>query len=673
MESVKQVKEKRDHKKKSLVDGDETEKKMAEDIFKILNADEIVQKFDKQGKVVKKHKMKHKHKMKDKEKGRSQNILTGNDKFSKSLNLETDEFKQKVEISLNAETENLSIDRAKIVKHDKEHLKKEEKEKAFKVKSEEKDWMLKDEVGKACKEEKLRKIKDLSKDNYKSVKEEKDKIFKVDKEKPFKEKFSKEEKFKIHKDDKKKAKEKSLKGEKHLKQDKEKSAKDDKEKLRKDKVRKEESDYEDPKTKSHFLDSDDRFSVSDHEEKWFSDLSSSSSVYDVKGEANWAIPVKDFKEHKDGTAGKLAVESMKEECKEKRKESKLKDKRELNEKRYDKDCLRKKDREYVDKSVEKKKDELDKQKLGQGCFLEKEKRRKDSIESVKDRKDKDAIENIKERKDTVAEFNKERKDLKGKADDISKPDSKECGNESFFKEKFESDFSGRTLEARERHYSGKEKEKKDGTERKEKVKIEKYKEKSKDRASVEIEKEKNEKSLTDKFLKDKDADKEKLFRELGGFKDKKESKEKNKDIFSRDKDRKMLSELSKEKRDKNAMEKHVEKDKDFAERKEKEKTDKHKGVDTELGKEMSWHSIANDIFTDESGDELDYCDKELGNNEMCKTDLLPDKEETKAEKELFPHEKHRKYSADKQHSAEKPREKEFKDKKKDKLLIDCGK
>ncbi|XP_062923114.1 ankyrin repeat domain-containing protein 11 isoform X1 [Mobula hypostoma] len=672
LESVKQVKEKRDHKKKSLIDGDETEKRMAEDIFKILNADEIVQKFDKQGKVVKKHKMKHKHKMKDKEKGRSHNILTDSDKFSKCLNLESDEFKPKVEKSLNTETETLSIDRVKIVKHDKEQLKKEEKEKPFKVKSEERDWLLKDEEGKACKEDKLKKSKDLSKDNFKCVKEEKDKMFKVNKEKPFKGKSSKEEKFKIQKDDKRKVKDKSLKAEKHLKQDKEKSAKDDKEKLRKDKVHKDESDYEVPKIKSHFLDSDDRFSVSDHEEKWFSDLSSNSSVYDVKGETNWGLTVKDFKEHKDGTTGKQAIEAIKEECKDKKKESKLKDKRELNEKRCDKDCLRKKDREYVDKSIEKKK-EFDKHKLGQGCFLDKEKRRKDSIETVKDRKDKDAIENIKERKDTVCDFSKERKDMKGKADDVSKTDAKECGNESFFKEKFDGDFSGRTLEARERHYSGKEKEKKDGTERKEKIKIEKCKEKSKDRASVEFEKEKIEKSLTDKFLKDKDADKEKLFRELSGLKDKKEQKEKSKDIFSRDKDRKMSSEFSKEKRDKNTMEKHAEKDKDFSEKREKEKTDKHKGVDMELGKEMSWHSIANDIFTDESGDELDYCDRDLGNNEMCRADLLPDKEETKAEKELVPHEKHRKYSADKQHSAEKPREKEFKDKKKDKLLIDCGK
>ncbi|XP_032891563.1 ankyrin repeat domain-containing protein 11 isoform X2 [Amblyraja radiata] len=669
LETVKQVKEKRDNKKKSLVDGDETAKKMAEDIFQLLNADEIVQKCDKQGKVVKKHKMKHKHKIKNKEKGRSQNTLTGSDKFSRSLSRETDKLKQRVERSLSAATESFSIDRIKILKHNKDQLKKEDKEK-LKDKSEEKDWVPKDEIGKTCKQEKLKKIKDLSKDNHKSLKEEKDKMFKVDKEKLFKEKSSKEEKFKTHKDDKKEAKDKSSKGEKHLKQDKEKSVKDDK-KLKKDKVRKEESDYDDPKTKSHFLDSDDRFSMSDHEENWFSDLSSNSSSYDVKGVANWVIPMKDFKELKDGTTGKLTAETMKEECKEKKKESKVKDKRELNEKRSDKDCIRKKDREYVEKSAEKKKEQLDKYKLGQSCFLEKEKRSKDLIESIKDRKDKEAIESIKERKTPIAEFCKERKDFKGKTDDATKTDSKECGNETFFKDKYESDFSGRTMEARERHYSGKE-ERKDGTEKREKIKTEKYKEKSKDRTSIEIEKEK-EKSLTDKVLKDKDVDKEKLFKELSGFKEKKEQKEKNKDIFSRDKDRKTLSDLGKEKRDKNIVEKHAEKDKDFIERKEKEKTDKHKGIDTELGKEKIWHSIANDIFTDESGDELEYCDTELGINEMCRSDLLPDKEEAKTEKELFPHEKHRKYSTDKQHLAEKPRVKELKDKKKDKILIDCGK
>ncbi|XP_067854132.1 ankyrin repeat domain-containing protein 11 [Heptranchias perlo] len=672
LESVKQMKEKKDHKKKNLLDGDVTEKKMAEDILKILNADGIVRKLDKQGKVVKKHKVKHKHKMKDKEKGRSPCILTSHDKFSKSVSLDIEESKQKADKSLCAENENISIDRVKIVKNDKEQLKKEEKEKPFEVKHEEKEWLLKNDIGKACKEEKLsKKIKDSSKDNYKSIKEEKDKMLKVDKEKFFKEKekSSKEEKLKIHKDDKKKkAKDKCSKGEKRSKPNKDKTQKDDKEKLKKEKARREDSDYEDTKTRSQFVDSDDRFSVSDdHEDKWFSDLSSDSSFYDLKGEDNWGIPIKDSKEHKDCTTGKLVVETMKEEFKEKKKESKLKEKRELNEKRHEKDYMRKKDREYVEKSAEKKKDPSDKHKSGQVCLLEKEKKRKDSSESIKDRKDKDAIESIKERKDTIFEFNKERKDLKGKPEDANRSDSKECGGESFFKEKLESDFSGRTLEARERHYSGKEKDKKDGTEKKDKIKIEKHKEKSKEKASLEIEKEKLEKSMIDKFLKDKDTDKEKLYRELGGFKDKREQKEKNKDLCSRDKDRKMSSELSKEKREKNVMEKHTEKDKDFTERKEKEKTDKQKGADLELGKERSWHSIANDIFTDESGDEIDYSDRELGNNEMCRSDSLPEKEETKAEKELFPPEKHRKYSAEKQ------KDKEFKDKKKDKILTDCGK
>ncbi|XP_067905360.1 ankyrin repeat domain-containing protein 11 isoform X2 [Heterodontus francisci] len=673
LESIKQMKETKDHKKKNLIDGDVAEKKIAEDIFKILNTDGIVRKLDKQGKVVKKHKVKHKHKMKEKEKGRSQSILTGHDKFSKAESLDMEESKQKADKG-SPENENISIDRVKIVKHDKEQLKKEVKEKLFKVKPEEKDWLLKDDVGKACKEEKLtKKVKDFSKENCKSVKEEKDKMFKADKEKPFKEKekSSKEEKLKIHKDDKKKkAKDKCSKGDKHSKPDKDKT-KDDKEKLKKEKPHKEESDDEDLKTRSQFVDSDDRFSVSDHEDKWFSDLSSDSSCYDFKGEDNWGIPIKDFKEHKDGTAGKLVVETMKEEFKEKKKESKLKEKRELNEKRHDKDYLRKKDRDYVEKSTEKKKDQSDKHKSGQGCPLEKEKKRNDSTESIKDRKDKDATESVKERKDTVSEFNKERKDLKGKAEDASKGDLRESGSECFLKEKLESDFTGRALEARERHYSGKEKDKKDGTEKKDKIKIERYKEKSKEKVSLEIEKEKIEKSMIDKFLKDKDTDKEKLYRESGSFKDKREQKEKNRDLFSRDRDRKMSSELSKEKKEKNIMEKHTEKDKDFTERKEKEKTDKQKGTDLELGKEKSWHSIANDIFTDESGDEIDYC--ELGSNETCRSDSLPDKEEMKAEKEQFPPDKHRKYSADKQHSAEKQKDKEFKDKKKDKILADCGK
>ncbi|XP_041046641.1 ankyrin repeat domain-containing protein 11 isoform X2 [Carcharodon carcharias] len=670
LESIKQMKETKDHKKKNLIDGDVTEKKMTEDIFKILNTDGIVRKFDKQGKVVKKHKVKHKHKMKAKEKGRSQNTLAG----PKAESLDMEESKQNADKSVSPENENLSIDRVKVVKHDKEQLKKEEKEKLFKVKSEEKDWLLQDDLGKACKEEKLtKKIKDSSKDNYKSVKEERDKMSKVDKEKPFKEKekSSKEEKLKIHKDDKKKkAKDKCSKGEKHLKPDKDRSLKDDKEKLKKEKTRKEESDYEDLKTRSQFVDNDDRFSVSDHEDKWFSDLSSDSSFYDLK-EDNWSIPIKDFKEHKDGAVGKLVVEAMKEECKEKKKESKLKEKRELNEKRHDKDNLRKKDQDYVEKSAEKKKDQSDKNKSGHGCPLEKERKRKDSTESIKDRKDKDAFENIKERKDTISECNKDRKELKGKPEDASKGDSREFGSECFFKEKPESDFAGRTLEARERHYSEKEKDKKDGTEKKDKLKFEKFKDKSKEKVSLEIEKEKIEKSMFDKFLKDKDTDKEKLYRESGSFKDKREQREKNRDLFNRDKERKVSSELNKEKKEKNVMEKHTEKEKDLTERKEKEKSDKLKGTDLELGKEKNWHSIANDIFTDESGDELDYC--ELGSNGMCRSDSLPEKEEMKGEKELFPPDKHRKYSADKQHSAGKQKDKELKDKKKDKILTDCGK
>ncbi|GCB60982.1 hypothetical protein scyTo_0006968 [Scyliorhinus torazame] len=669
LESIKQVKETKDHKKKNLIDGDVTEKKMTEDILKILNTDGIVRKFDKQGKVVKKHKVKHKHKTKDKEKGRSQNILAG----SKAESLDMEESKQKADKSLSPENENLSIDRIKGVRHDKEQLKKEEK--LLKVKSDEKDWLLKDDMGKAFKEEKLiKKLKDSSKDNGKSVKGEKDKMSKVDKEKSFKEKekASKEEKLKIHKDDKKKkAKDKCSKGDKHPKPDKDRSLKNDKEKLKKEKTLKEESDYEDLKTRSQFLDNDDRFSVSDHDDQWFSDLSSDSSFFDLKEEDNWSIPIKDFKEHKDGAVGKLVVETMKEECQEKKKVSKLKEKQELNEKHLDKDNVRKKDRDHVDKNAEKRKDQSAKHKSGQACPLEKEKKRKDSTESIKDRKDKDAFESVNEYKDTIPEYNKDRKYFKGKPEDVSKSDSREFGSECFFKEKPESDSNGRPLETRERHFSGKEKDKKDGTEKKDKIKLEKLKERSKEKVSLEIEKEKIEKSMIDKFLKDKDTDEEKLHSESGSCKDKREQKEKNRDLFSREKERKMSSELNKEKREKNVMEKHTVKDKDLAERKEKEKSDKQKGTDSELGKEKSWHSIANDIFTDESSDEVGYC--ELGSNEMCRSDSLLEKETIKPEKEMVSPDKHRKYSVDKQHSAGKQKDKELKDKKKDKILTDCGK
>ncbi|XP_048402222.1 ankyrin repeat domain-containing protein 11 isoform X2 [Stegostoma tigrinum] len=668
LESIKQTKEVKIHKKKSLIDGDVVEKKVTDDIFKILNTDGIVRKFDKKGKVIKKHKMKHRHKIKEKEKGKSQSSLTEHDKFSKAESLDMEESKQRADKSLSPENENLLIDRVKVVKHDKEELKKEEREKLFKVKPEEKDWLLKDDVVKTCKEEKLtKKVRDVTKDSNKSLKEEKEKMSKVNKEKYFKEKekYSKEEKLKIHKDDKKKkAKDKFSKGEKYLKSDKDRTLRDDKEKLKKEKTRKEELDYEDLKIRNPFLD-DDAFSVSDHEDKWCSDLSSDSSFSDLK-EDNWSIPIKDLKEHKDGAVGKLVVETMKEESKERKKELKLKEKRELNEKHHDKD-MRKKDRDYVEKSAEKKKDPSDKHKSGQGCPLEKEKKRKDSTESAKDRKDKDTFENIKDRKDNVSEYSKERKDLKGKPEDASKGDPREFGSECFFKDKPESDFTGRIIEARERHYSGKEKDKKDAPEKKDRIKMEKHKDKSKEKISLEFEKEKIEKSLIDKFLKDKDIDREKLYREPGSFKDKREQKEKNKDLFSRDKDRKM-SEVNKE-REKIVMEKYTEKDKDVPERKDKDKIDKQKGMDLELGKEKCWQSRANDIFTDESGDEGHYC--EFESNQMCRSDTQPEKEETKAEREPLFSDKQRRCSVDK-HSAEKHKDKELKDKKKDKIS-DSGK
>ncbi|XP_060694025.1 ankyrin repeat domain-containing protein 11 [Hemiscyllium ocellatum] len=658
LESIKPSKEVKVHKKKNLIDGDVIEKKVTDDIFKILNTDGIVRKFDKKGKVVKKHKMKHRHKIKDKEKGKSQSTMTEYDKFSKAESLNMDESKQRADKCLSPE----------VVKHDKEELKKEEREKLFKVKPEEKDWLLKDDLGKTCKEEKLtKKIRDTTKDVNKSLKEEKEKMSKVNKEKSFKEreKYSKEEKLKIHKDDKKKkAKDKFAKGEKYQKSDKDKGLKDDKEKLTKEKTHKEESDYEDLKIRNQFVD-DDRFSASDHEDNWFSDLSSDSSFSDLK-EDNWSIPIKDLKEHKDGAVGKLVVEATKEESKERKKELKLKEKRELNEKRHDKDT-RKKDRDYVEKNAEKKKDQSDKHKSGQGCPLEKDKKRKDSTESVKDRKDKDTFENIKDRKDTIPEYSKERKDLKGKLEDASKGDSREFGSECFFKEKSESDFTGRMIEARERHYSGKERDKKEGPEKKDRIKMEKHKDKSKEKPSLEIEKDKIEKSLIDKFLKDKDTDREKQYREPGSFKDKREQKEKNRDLFSRDKDRKML-ELNKE-REKNVIEKHNEKDKDVPERKEKEKIDKQKGTDLEIGKEKCWHSKANDIFTDESGDEVNY--REFDSNQMCRSDTQPEKEEAKAEREPFLSDKQRRCSVDK-YSAEKHKDKELKDKKKDKIS-DSGK
>ncbi|KAM8985677.1 ankyrin repeat domain-containing protein 11 isoform 1-T6 [Ara ararauna] len=650
LESLKPVRKKTEHRKKNTTHNTVSEKKNS---FH-SNVDGAIPKLDKEGKVVKKHKTKHKHK--NKEKGQcpiSQDI-----KIIKTFSFEFEDSKQKPEKGLIVETENPVENKLKVLKHEREHSKKEEK--LPKGKAEEKEWLFKDETGKSLKEEKsLRKVKDGSKDMSKSFREG---LSKSEKEKPVKEKSPKEEKPRIHKEErKKKSKDKQsksekkneLKEEKVSKLEKEKAFKEEKEKCKKDKLYRDESGFDEFNNKTQFPESEDtKFSLSDdQQERWFSDLSSDSS-FDFKGEDSWDSPVTDFREIKNDTVAKLIIEPVKEETKDKKKENKMKEKKEYNEKRNEKDTfLKKKEREYMDKSSEKKKDQTDRHKVPPSYLPEKDKKRKDSAESVKERKEKDAGEATKDRKDS-SDGSKDRKDTKMKQEEPYRDDFKEYGCETFFKDKPDPEFSGKTLESWERHHSGKEKEKKDAPdkEKKEKAKPEKYKEKSK-----EGDKEKNEKVVPEKVLKDKELDK--------SFKEKKETKEKYKDPHSKDKERKSSFDQVKDKKDKNFSADRE----DFSEKKDEKK-----------GKEKSWYSIA-DIFTDESEDERDEYNlsgfkvSDSAGSDMHRLDSLQEKEDgAAAEKELYS-EKHRKYSSDRQHSGEKQKDKDSKEKKKDKGTSEGGK
>lgn len=647
LESLKPVRKKPEHKKKNTSHSTVPEKKNS---FH-SNVDGAIPKLDKEGKVVKKHKTKHKHKNKDK----GQCPISQDIKIIKTFSFEFEDSKQKPEKGLIVETENPVENKLKVLKHEREHCKKEDK--LPKGKAEEKDWLFKDETGKSSKEEKsLRKVKDGSKDLSKSFREG---LSKSEKEKPVKEKSPKEEKPRIHKEErKKKSKDKQsksekkneLKEEKAAKLEKEKSFKEEKEKCKKDKMYREESGFDEFSNKAQFPESEDtKFSLSDdQQERWFSDLSSDSS-FDFKGEDSWDSPVTDFREIKNDTVAKLIIEPVKEEIKDKKKENKTKEKKEYSEKRSEKDSfLKKKERDYVDKSSEKKKDQSDRHKAAPGYLPEKDKKRKDSAEGVKEKKEKETGETNKDRKDS-SDGSKDRKESKTKQEEPYRDDFKEFGCEAFFKEKPDAEFSGKALESWERHHSGKDKEKKEASEKekKEKAKPEKYKEKSK-----EGDKEKSEKAAPEKMPKDKELEK--------SFKEKKESKEKYKDLHSKDKERKSSFDQVKEKKEKSFSTDRE----DFSEKKDEKK-----------GKEKSWYSIA-DIFTDESEDERDdysltgFKVGESVGSEMHRLDSLQEKDE--GEKELYA-DKHRKHSSERQHCGEKLKDKESKEKKKDKGTSEGGK
>ncbi|XP_044062112.1 ankyrin repeat domain-containing protein 11 isoform X2 [Siniperca chuatsi] len=651
VESIKQVKRKaqENKKKNNNVHSNTVDKKNSEP-YKNSNADSAVSKADVDGKVLKKHKVKHKHKNKEKDKAPSLVLNQDmNEKFVKSYSFDFDDSRQKSLI----ESESPAESKVKLSKHEKDHSKKEDR--LSKSKSEDKDWSSGKDLHRTAKEEKNKKTKDSTKD--KTNKEDREKPVKSDKDRTVKEKEKpKEDKQKAHKEEKKKkSKEKSSskadrkseqKEEKHLKVDKEKNTKEEKEKCKKDKAQKEESEYEGYDVNNRFLNLEDtKLSASDdHHDRWGSEMSSDSSLY---GEDSWDAPVKEYKEYKANNAVKLIVETVKEETR--RKENKVKDKKsDHNEKRSEKEATsKKKDKDSSEKTNDKKKDWSEKQKLNSSHSVEKEKKRKESTDTVKDKKDKDSLDNSRDRKDSY-EFVKERKDIKIKPESIRD----EYGNDTFFKD---IDTVGKSCDIRERNHSGKDKEKKgDGMEKREKTKADKHKEKTKDRGADQ-EKDKSEKSSTEKIVKEKDA--------AWGTKDKKEgAKDKHKESHGKDKDRKMSSEQTKDKKEKSSQDKHADREKDFLEVKKEERK-------TEKIREKTWYKIA-DIFTDESDDDEDSYNGGVALvSDSTRKDSTPDQDEL----DHFPSEKIRKSSAEAKHKTEKATDKEHKEKKKEKATFDTGK
>nr|XP_057944740.1 ankyrin repeat domain-containing protein 11 isoform X2 [Doryrhamphus excisus] len=639
VESVKQIKRKgqENKKKNNNVHSNAVDKKNS-DVYK--NADSTASKTDVDGKVVKKHKVKHKHKSKEKDKAPSLVLNQDmNEKFVKSYSFDFDDSRQK---SVIVDSESATEGKIKLSKHEKDHSKKEER--LSKSKTEEKDWSLGKDLHRTVEKEKNKKIKDSTKD--KVNKDEREKPLKPDKDRNVKEK-PKEDKQKAHKEEKKKkSKEKSKadrkgeqKEEKHLKVDKEKTTKE--EKCKKDKVQKDESEYESYDVNNRFLNLDDtKLSASDdHHDRWGSEMSSDSSLY---GDDSWDAPVKEYKEYKANNSVKLIVETVKEETR--RKDNKVKEKKsDHGDKRPEKDATsKKKDKD----SSEKKKDWSDKQKINSGHSIEKEKKRKESTETGKDKKEKDSLDISRDRKDSY-DFTKDRKDTKIKQESIRD----EYGSDTFFKDM---DVVGKPCDIRERNHSGKEKEKKlEAMEKREKTKAEKHKEKLKDKGADQ-EKDKSDKNSAEKTVKEKDIDRT--------SKDKKEgAKDKHKESHGKDKDRKMSSEQTKDKKDKTSQDKHTDREKDFLEVKKEERK-------SEKIREKTWYKIA-DIFTDESDDEDSYNGGVSLMADSIRKDSTPDQDDL----DHFPTEKMRKMSSETKHNAEKSKDKDHKEKKKEKATFDTGK
>nr|XP_045011956.1 ankyrin repeat domain-containing protein 11 isoform X3 [Jaculus jaculus] len=613
VESLKPTRRKQEHRKRGSLQSMPPEKRST---FHPCT-DGAVPKLDKEGKVVKKHKTKHKHK--NKEKGQ---CSVNQELKLKSFTYEYEDSKQKSDKAILLDNDMSTENKLKVLKHDRDHFKKEDR--LGKIKSEEKEWLFKDEKA-------LKRIKDMNKD-IRSFREEKDRSSKAEREKSTKEKSPKEEKLRLYKEErKKKSKERPSKLEKkndmkedRISKEKEKVFKEDKEKLKKEKVYREDATFDDYCNKSQFLEHEEtKFSLSDdQQDRWFSDLSDSS--FDFK-EDSWDSPVTDYRDIKSDSVAKLILETVKEDSKEKKRDNKIREKRDFRD-----SFFRKKDRDYLDKNSEKRREQTEKHKSMPNYLSEKDKKRRESAEGGRDRRD-------------AVESSRERRDGRVRTEEAHREDLKECACESTFKDKPDCDFT-KSLEPWERSHTAREKEKKEGLEkeRKEKVRTEKYKDKSSER-------DRSEKSILEKCQKDKEFEK--------CFKEKKDSKEKHKDMHGKDKDRKTSLDQAREKKDKTFPGIITD---DFSEKRDDKK-----------GKEKSWY-IA-DIFTDESEDEKDdYMASafKVGEaNESQRIDSLQEKEDGR---ELHPSDRHRKSSSDRQHG-EKPRDKELKEKKKDRGAAELGK
>uniref|UniRef100_H0V7X4 Ankyrin repeat domain-containing protein 11 n=1 Tax=Cavia porcellus TaxID=10141 RepID=H0V7X4_CAVPO len=424
------------------------------------STDGAVPKLDKEGKVVKKHKTKHKHK--NKEKGQ---CSVSQELKLKSFTYEYEDSKQKPDKAILLDND-IAPEKLKVLKHDRDHFKKEEK--LGKLKSEDKEWLFKEEI--------LKRAKDIGR----SFREEKDRSSKAEREKTMKEKSPKEEKLRLYKEErKKKSKDRPSKLEKKNEVKEDRTCKE-KEKLKKERGYRDDASFDEYCGKTQFLENEDsKFSLSDDQpERWFSDLSDSS--FDFKGEDSWDSPVTDYRDIKSDSVAKLILETVKEDSKEKKRDIRAREKRDFRD-----SFFRKKDRDYLDKNSEKRRDQTEKHKGIPSYLSEKDKRRRESAE---------------------------RRDARLRPEEAHREDLKDCSCESAFRDKPDCELA-KGLEPWERHHAAREKE------RKEKMRAEKYKDKALDR-------DKGEKSVLEKCQKDKEFDK--------CFKEKKDGKEKHKEAHSKD-------------------------------------------------------------------------------------------------------------------------------------------